>query len=455
MAAESENAHSNPHAHAHSNGLTYYEATAGEGPAFPRLEGTHEADVAIVGGGFTGLSAAIMLAERGYRVALIEARRIGWGGSGRNGGQLIAGMSGEAAFRRQLGAEAARMIRSIAYRGHEIIEDWIARFGIDCELRRGWMLAAAKPRHLAMLREECEAHAAGGGAGEVRLIEKSEMAAWLGTRAYHGGLLSFRSGHLHPLKLCHGEARAAQSLGVAIFEQSPVVALDYARNGAARPGRPARPGRSAESPRVRTDRGEVRAGAIVLAGGAYHRLEERRLQGLTIPTGSYIIATEPLDEALAQKLNPHGLAVADSNIVLDYFRLTADRRMLYGGRCNYSGREPRDIAASIRPRMVRVFPELAGVPVAYAWGGRIGINITRVPAFGRLAPQVYYVQGYSGHGVNFSHIAGEIIAEAVAGTSERFDLFARVRHIRLPVGRWLANQLLALGMAYYRLRDLL
>jgi glycine/D-amino acid oxidase-like deaminating enzyme len=258
----------------------------------------------------------------------------------------------------------------------------------------------------------------------------------LGTDAYHGGYIDRRSGHLHPLNLCLGEARAAASLGVRIFEESRAVALE----GGAKPW-------------VRTERGRVEAGSVIIAGEIFDRFGQPKLGGLMLAAGSYIVATEPLSEAIASAIDPQDLAVADSNVVVDYFRLSADRRLLFGGRCNYANRDPNDIAASMRPRMLRVFPQLSDAKIEFAWGGRIAIILNRVPAIGRLAPNVYFFRGYCGHGVDASHIVAEIVADAVCGTTERFDLFERIRHIRLPLGDHFGNEMLALGMLYYRLRD--
>ncbi|MBI1383880.1 MAG: FAD-dependent oxidoreductase [Rhizobiales bacterium] len=414
---------------------SYYAASANRRTDFAPLEGETNADVAVVGAGFTGLSAAIALAERGHRVALIEANRIGWGASGRNGGQLIGGMSGSEAFERQLGEDGRRFLRETFYEGNRIVEERVARYGIACDLKRGWMYAATKPRHMKWLEADCREHMDQGHPFEM--VDRDRLATMLGTRAYHGGLIDHGSGHLHPLNLAIGEADAATGLGVAVHEHSPVVGIEHGRKAI-----------------VRTPRGSVHADFVVLAGGAYHRLERQRLKGLLFPTGSYIVATEPLG-TLAGQLIANDVAVSNTDMVLDYFRLSGDGRMLFGGRCNYSNREPSDIAGSIRPRMVEIFPQLAGKRIEHAWGGKIGIIINRVPAIGRLAPNVFYSQGYSGHGVNFAHLAGVILAEAVTGTRGRFDLFERIRHTRIPVDGWAGSQILALGMIYYRLRDML
>jgi glycine/D-amino acid oxidase-like deaminating enzyme len=277
-----------------------------------------------------------------------------------------------------------------------------------------------------------------GDADQLELVEAADMERVIGSRIYHGAMIDRRSGHLHPLNLCLGEAKAAAGLGVQIFEESEVTSYE-----------------SGPRPFVATADGRVEANCIVLAGTMDPRFQTGTLNRLLFPTGSYIVATEPLPERLASEISPQDLAAADSNVVLDYFRLSADRRLLFGGRCNYTNRDPRDIRESLRPRVAGVFPQLRDVRLDFAWGGRIDIVLTRVPVIGRIAPNVYTMQGYCGHGVNTTHIAGAIVAEAIAGTTERIDLFEKIRHIRLPVGQLLGNQMLALGMLYYRLRDLL
>lgn len=417
---------------------SYYVATANDRTRYPALEGTIKADVCIIGGGFSGIATALTMAERGRSVVVVEANRIGWGASGRNGGQMIAGISGEATIERQLGKAGQKLVRDIRYRGHEIIEGRIARYGIACDLKHGWMEAAARPRHMKAIRAHVEARIKDGEGDHLEIVEADMMPSVLGTTAYYGGFIDRKSGHLHGLNLCLGEARAAAGLGVKIFEGSRAVALD----GGAKPW-------------VATEKGRVEAGTVVIAGEIFDRFGQPRLRGLMLPTGSYIIATEPLSEAVARSINPRDLAVADSNVVLDYFRLSADRRLLFGGRCNYSNRDPKDIAGSMRPRMVRIFPQLKDARIDFAWGGRIAIVVNRVPAIGRLKPNLYFFGGYSGHGVNATHIAAEIVADAISGTTEKFDLFDRIRHTRLPFSDWFGNEMLALGMLYYRLRDLL
>jgi len=417
---------------------SYYAASVNEATAYPVLQGEHRADICIVGGGFTGVAAALTLAERGYRVALLEANRIGWGASGRNGGQMIGGMSGERKIVRRFGEEVAATAWDLHWRGHEIIIDRVEKYGIDCDLKMGYMDIASKPRQVRELEAEVETLEKWNFPYEYKLFSAQETAEALGTDAYVGGLLNWRSGHLHPLNLCIGEARAAASLGVEIFEQSPVVNI-----------------RHGSRPRAETTEGFVEADTVVLAGHVFHRLEQQRLSGTTFQAGSFIIATEPLPEETRRQINPLDIAACELNNIIDYFRLSADGRLLYGGRCNYSGRVPDSIEGAIVPRMLKIYPRLRGVRIDYAWGGSIGVVIRRIPMVGRIGNNIIYVQGYSGHGVNNTHTMGEIIADAVGGTMERFDLFARMRQIRIPGGNTFGNQLVALGMLYYRLRDLL
>jgi glycine/D-amino acid oxidase-like deaminating enzyme len=417
---------------------SYYAATANDQTGYPALEGTVKADVCVIGGGFSGVATALTLAERGRSVVLLEANRIGWGASGRNGGQMIGGISGEETIKRQLGAAGAKLVRDIRYRGHEIIEERVAKYGIACDLAYGWMEVAARPRHMDHMRAYVDGRIKDGDGDQIEVVEGDRMPQVLGTQSYYGGYIDRRSGHLHPLNLCRGEAAAAASLGAKIFENSRVINL----SGGAKPW-------------VETERGRVEAGTVVIGGELFDRFGQSGLKGMMLPAGSYIIATEPLTGAEAATVDPQNLAVADSNVVLDYFRMSADRRMLFGGRCNYTNRDPHDIAAVMKPRMVEVFPQLRDARVDFKWGGTIAIVVNRVPAIGRLSPNLYYLQGYSGHGVNATHIAAEIVSDAICGTTEKFDLFARIKHTRLPLSEQFGNYMLALGMLYYRIRDLM
>ena len=420
---------------------SYYAATINDPVDYPVLDGDLEADICVIGAGFTGIATALTLSERGFKVAVVEANRVGWGASGRNGGQVIAGISGESrmvAKQKQLGKDISKMMWDMSWRGNEIIRNRVETYQINCDLTWGYIDVASKQAHMDDFRdmyEELEQH---DHPHDYRMVERDEIASVVGTDQYIGGIITMGNGHIHPLNLCLGEARAAVNLGAQIFERSPVTDITHG-----------------SKPIVHTDKGRVTANTVIMAGGAYHTLERKKLGGLLFPAGSYIIATEPLGEDLAKEINPLNLAICEASHILDYYRLSADTRMLYGGRCNYSGRDPKSIKATMQPRLLKVYPQLAGKQIDYEWGGKIGIIINRVPMLGKLSDNVYYAQGYSGHGVNVTHLVGEIMADAIAGSMERFDVFNQVKHIPVPGGQWFGNQMVALGMIYYRMLDLL
>ena len=420
---------------------SYYAASAQPLDAFPPLDGSTTADVCVVGGGFTGINTAIELAERGLSVVVLEANRVGWGASGRNGGQVTGSLSGDAAmareFRRTLGAEADRFIWDLRWRGHAIIKARIAKYAIACDLKHGHAQTAMKPAHVAELRAMHETAVARGMGSEVEFAEgRAAMDAILESPLYLAGLVNRRNMHLHPLNLVRGEARAAAGLGVRICEDTPVTGLSLGPR-----------------PEVRTATGTVRAATVLLAGNAYHRLARGRMRGALFPASLGIVATEPLDETTARAINPQDLAVYDNRFVLDYHRLTADRRLIFGGGTNYSGRDSTDPATELRPAIEATFPRLRGIGIAYRWTGQDGIIINRIPHLGRLAPNVFYAEGYSGHGIATTHIVAEIMGRALTGTMSEFDVFANVRHLRLPFGAWAGQQALALGMWWFGLRE--
>lgn len=416
---------------------SYYSATANSAVRYPQLQGTVRADVAVIGGGFTGLASALELAEQGKRVVLLESNRIGWGQSGRNGGQVTGSLSGDAAMLRQLarrvGQQAAEeFIWSLRWRGQDIIRRRVERYGIDCDLKTGHLHAAYKASHVPAMRAACAEMASRGMGDAVRWMEAGDVGQLLDTPLYHGGIYNKRNLHLHPLNLCLGEARALAGMGGLIFEQSPVLEIVH---GA--------------MPSLRLENGSVVADQILLAGDVSHKLERRKLSGTIFPAAGGIVATEPLGE-LARQLNRQDVAVYDSRFVLDYYRMTADGRLLFGGGANYSGKPARDIAAELRPCIERTFPQLRGVRIAHQWSCDMGIVFNRIPQLGKLAPNVWYAQGYSGHGLATSHIVGEVMANAICGTMDRFDVFQRFSHVRAPVGDWMGRQILALGMWYFQ-----
>jgi gamma-glutamylputrescine oxidase len=422
---------------------SYYTATAPRGPAHPALDAPTSCDVAIVGGGLAGLSAALELRQHGLDVVLLEAREIGWGASGRNGGQAIHGLAcDQATIEAQLGLDDARRVWAMSIEALDLLRERIARHAIACDWRDGYLGLATSARKGAELAAWADRMDAVYGY-PLRRIGPTERADWIASTRFHSGIHDPRSGHLHPLKYTLGLARAAADAGVRLHERTPVQAL---RQGA--------------RPALVTAGGEVRAGQVLLAGNVYLDGLAPSLEPRIMPVGTYIACSEVLGAASADALIPSRSAVCDTNFVLDYFRTTDDHRMLYGGRVSYSTVTPRDLAESMRRRMVLTFPQLAGVKVDYAWGGFVDITMNRAPDFGRLpgagsTPNVYYLQGFSGHGLALTGLAGRVVAEAMTGDASRFDVFARLRHRHFPGGALLRTPALVLGMAWYRLRDML
>lgn len=418
---------------------SYYAATANPAPERPALLGEIEADVCVVGGGLAGLSAALELADRGFAVTLLEAVRIGWGASGRNGGQICPGYApGMVKVARMAGPQDARRLWEMGLEAIAMLAGRIARHRIRCDLAWGYLLAAVKPRHMAELREEIEFCATHYGYDKAHLAERDEVRAMVDTEAYCGGLVDRGGGHLHPLNYCFGLAEAAEAAGVRIFEDSRVVRLD--------PG---------ERPTVRTGQGAVRARHVVLCGSAYMGRLVPEIRRKIMPVGTYVAATGPLGEQRAKRLIPSNAAVADANFVLNYFRLSADHRLLFGGRVSYTTAPPPNLRGAMRRSMLSVFPQLADIGFDYVWGGNVDITVERTPHLGRLPGNIWFAHGFSGMGVALTQIAGRVVAEAVAGTAERFDIFARLPHRTFVGGRLLRMPALALAMLWYRLRDLL
>jgi gamma-glutamylputrescine oxidase len=417
----------------------YYSATRSPAPARPQLAGSQRCDVCIVGGGIAGTSAALHLAERGFEVILLEAQQIGWGASGRSGAQVLSGVAaGQDKLEKLLGAADARKVWDVSVAGVHLVRELIARHGIEGQYVAGHMLTAVKPRQTHELRSHIDELQRRYGYESVRYMPQEEVRSVVASRRYLGALYDANAGHIHPLNYTLGLAAAAERRGVRIFEGSR--ALDF----------------SARSPvRVRTSGGEVHCRQLVLCGNVYLGPTAPQLQARIMAVGTCIVASEPLGPQRAQALITNNAAVADMNWVLDYFRRSADHRLLFGGRVTYAGFDPDRIAAATRVRMVRVFPQLKDVKVEFAWGGEVDITRNRAPDFGRLNPDVYYLQGFSGHGIALAGIAGQLVSEAIAGDAGRFDVFARIPHGGFPGGPALRRPALVLAMLYYRVKDLL
>ncbi|WP_299581052.1 FAD-binding oxidoreductase [uncultured Microbulbifer sp.] len=416
---------------------SYYSASANLQSLYPQLEGDKEADVCVIGAGYTGLSTALHLAERGYKVAVLEAERAAWGASGRNGGHVGVGQRRcQSELEEMFGLDIAKRLWQFSLEAVQLVEQLIGKYQINCDLKRGIMHLAAKPSHDNYLREEAELLRERYGYSGVRYADEQEVGGLVGTRRYLGGQIDSGSLHLHPLNYGLGLAAACAGAGVALFEQSRVTGY--------RSGRPCS---------VETARGRVKARNIVLACNGYLGNLEPRLAGKIMPINNFVLATEPLSEPFAQKLIANDYAVQDTLFVINYWKLSGDNRLIFGGGENYTTRFPADIRKFVRKNMLKVYPQLEKTRIDYGWGGTLAITMNRMPHMGRLEPNIYYSQGYSGHGVPTATFAGKLLAEVIAGTEERFDIMARIPTDTFPGGTLLRWPGLVLGMLYHSLLD--
>ncbi len=414
---------------------SYYAATANRFAPAPSLQGEHRADVVIIGGGYTGLHAALNAAERGFSVIVLEAGRIGWGASGRNGGQMIPGWrKGASELIARYGAAPARLLFDLAQEARALTLARIEKHAIACDVvSSGHLTAAAKPGDLAWMHDEVEALATQMNYPRARVLSREETRAKLDAPGFHGGLLDQGGGHLHPLNYALGLAQAARQAGVALHQHARALSVD-ASTGVS----------------VRTESGIVRARFGVLACDALIDGLEPRIAGRIMPVASYLAATAPLEHP--QALIADNLAISDSRFVVNYFRLSADGRLIFGGGERYTPNPPADIAAFVRPHLTRIFPQLAGVRIDHSWGGLVSITLSRLPHVGRRG-DLFFAHGYSGQGVLIPALVGKVLTEAMAGTAERFDLLASIAPPTFPGGAALRAPLYVLGMLWYALRD--
>ncbi|WP_395770383.1 NAD(P)/FAD-dependent oxidoreductase [Arenimonas sp.] len=417
---------------------SWYAASAPDFPAQAALEGTLQADVCILGAGIVGLSTAIELAEAGLSVVVLEAQCVGWGASGRSGGQAIFGFGcDQSKITQAVGLADSKRLFDWSLEGLELIKQRCTQYGIDCDWRDIHAHVPIKPRHITELKS-WQHDLAENFDYPLQWWDREQLQAVMPNQRYLGALVDPNSGHLHPLKYTQGLAHAALGLGVRIFEQSKVTQL-----------------LRGDRPVFKTAHGQVQCDFAVLAGNAYVHGIAPELDDKIMPVGTYIGATEPLGEARAKALISNDMAVADVNWALDYFRMSADHRLLFGGRASYSTLPPPNLSGTLRRRMTRVFPILEGVRMDYVWGGYVDISLNRAPHWGRLGSNVFFAQGFSGHGIAATGLAGRIMAEAIRGQAARLDVFSRIPHRNFPGGRALRTPLLVAAMAWFKLRDAL
>ena len=431
------NSQSNALAPSSQHAPSYYAASIVHPVTATPLDGRHTCDVCVIGGGFTGCAAALQLAQRGVTVILLEQSRLGWGASGRNGGQAHVGQRRDQNYlEEKVGASAARELWELALAARTHLDELIAKYEIRCDYRPGLLHADHKARHTAATRRYVAHLQEAYGYAHIRYVDREELRSLVATEGYYGASLDMRGGHLHPLNLVLGIARAAQSHGARLHEQAEVRAVERAGSGFV----------------VTTAAGEVHASQVVLACNGYLRGIAREVESHVMPINNFIAVTEPLGPEGAAALLKRGYAVADSRFVVNYFRTTIDHRLLFGGGENYSYRFPADIAEFVRPHLLGVFPQLQGVRLEYAWGGTLAVTRTRMPFIREIAPAFFNASGFSGLGVVLAPYAGKIVADAILGERRAFEAFARVPVPRFPGGAALRGPTLV-AMMLYALRD--
>ena len=416
---------------------SYYVTTSNITNQKPTLTGSLSADVCVIGGGFTGLGCALRLAELGYNVKLLEQNRIGWGASGRNGGQLHSGQRRDQNWlEKRFGLVKAREFWHLAEEAKKFVKSRISKHKIQCDWQDGLIHAVHKPRFVAEEHEYVEHLQTEYNYSEISTLSKSELSDSIGTNIFYGGSKDAGGGHLHPLNFALGLAQAAVESGVEIYENSQVYSLDQGKKI-----------------RVTLQNGEVIADNVVIATNGYSYKLNRELDKHVLPINNYIVVTEPLETSTVESLIPRREAVADSRFVVNYWRVTRDNRLLFGGGETYSRNFPTNIKEFVRPYLEKIYPQFREIKINYAWGGTLAVTPTRLPYFKREGNSVYIVAGFSGQGVALAGFAGQCIADAISGENEKFDLFSNFSVPKFPGGDYLRVPILALAMTWFAIRD--
>lgn len=416
---------------------SYYAATANPAPSRPAPQGEMQCDICIVGAGFSGLSTALHLAEQGKSIVVLEAARVGWGASGRNGGQVVNGLNASLdTIARRYGEETAAFVGGMVQEGGRIIQRFVKQYEISCDLKPRNIYAAFTEKQMKGLAAK-QALWRRYGMDEHELLNREELAEHVNSSVYIGGMIDHSGAHLHPLNLALGEAAALEKLGGKIYEGARLLEVQQA----------------GDEPVVITDQARIRCGTLVLCGNAYLGSTVPALAARVMPVSTQMVATVPLGPKLARELLPSDSCVEDVRYILDYYRMSADHRLLFGGGTVYGGTDPADIRAKLRPNLERVFPALRNIDLEYAWSGNFALSFSRVPQLGRLGPNTYYAMGYSGHGVTGSHLYGCMLGEAISGNTERFDRFASLPWLKFPGGQNLRAAYSTAGSWWYSFRD--
>ena len=416
---------------------SYYAATANAHPALPALAGDVSCDICVIGAGYTGLSSALHLAQRGYKVVVLEAHRVGWGASGRNGGQVCTGQRvDQDRLERMVGKDSARTLWDISVDAIQLVKDLVARHEIACDLKPGTLEVDHKPAYVPHSRDYVNKLRDVYGYEHIRFVDREEVRSMVGSNAYHGGMLDTNAAHLHPLNFAQGLSDAARAAGATIYENSQVLSVS-----------------KGVKVKLTCTGGSVTADHVIMACNGYIEELVPKIAARVMPLNNYILATEPLDDALARELIRDDVGVADSKFVINYYRLSADKRLLFGGGETYSFKFPQDIKSFVRKPMLEIYPQLKDVRIDYGWGGTLGITVNRMPYFSQIETNIINASGFSGHGLAIATMAGQIMADVIDNQASRFDAMAKVPTYLFPGGRHLRYPLLVLAMLYYSLRD--
>ena len=417
---------------------SYYEATTKLLPRFPSLKQDSTCDVCVVGGGYTGLSTALSLSEKGYHVILLEAHRVAFGASGRNGGQVCSGQRWDVTeLKKSFGLEKTKMLWDIGEAAKKEVRDRIAKHNINCDYAPGIIHAELRKKSLPGCMAEVSQLKSDHAYDEINYLDQKSIQSILGTDKYVGGSLDMGAGHLHPLKFGIGLARAAQESGVKIFEESRVRKIE-----------------KGTFVKIETENKKIiTANFLVLGCNGYIGDLEPEIASHVMPINNFIAVTEPLGKQKAESLIKRNLAVADSKFVVNYYRLTPDFRLLFGGGENYTYSFPKNISDKVRAAMIDIYPQLIGTKIDYSWGGTLAVTMNRLPDFRRINSNIFSASGYSGQGVAMATMAGRVISEVIIGQSEKFDILSNLPTVKFPGGTIFRWPLMAPAMLWYSTRD--
>ena len=417
---------------------SWYCASTALLPEQGSLKGAVQADVCVIGAGYTGLSAALHLAKAGKRVVVLEAARVGWGASGRNGGHVGTGQRADQfALEKWYGKSTAKDLWRLGLEAVGLVESLIEANNIECEFGRGNIHFAAKATHVRDLKEEIAHLETAYDYDQLTGVDKNELHSLGSARGFHYGVLDNGARHLHPLKYCLGLARAAMKAGSVIYEHSRATRLKVNARGV----------------EISTATGSVNAERVVIACNGYLDQLYSPIASNIMPINNFIVATEPLSEAMARQINPLDASLSDSLFVINYWKLSEDRRLIFGGGETYSDKFPDSITDFVRPQLLGVYPELADTRLEFGWGGTLAITRNRMPDMGVKNGVIYYAQGFSGHGVPTATLAGKLIATAISNSCADFDLMAGLKTLKFPGGPLLRRPSLVAGMLFYSLLD--